>query len=1392
MSDLKDVFISYGRRESKAFATRLHDRLCEQGYQVWFDQNDIPLAVDFQDEIDEGIARADNFLFIIAPHSINSPYCLKEVELALRFKKRIIPILHIEQFGKEVWQERTPQGTEEDWKTFQEQGLHTSFSNMHPEIGKRNWVYMRERCLPNTPIEEFPPEDDFEQNFIALLKALQHHQSYVRQHTLLLNKALEWEGNQRVSQYLLVGEERKEAEKWMLRKFDKEQPPVIPSDLHCQYISEARKNAENRMTDIFICYATEDRLIRDKVILALSRYCITSWTHDHDIESGQDFGEAIEEGVEKADNVLFFISKHAVRSPHCLSELRHALQYNKRIIPLLIEPLEEQEFPEEIRHLQYIDFTDNAKEDDFYDDIGGIIRLLETDKTYHERHKMLLVQALKWERQEKNPSILLRGHNLQRAQAWLKIGIQRKRNRPHALHERFISESAAQTGSLQSIDIFISYSRTDSDFARKLNDRLQLSGKTTWFDQENIEEGVADFGEEIRKGIEQSDNFLFIISPDSVRSPYCAEETQYARALGKRIITVRWRELTDDLMLPEALSTVQWIRADKGFEPMYNLLIRALEVDRVHVEGHGRWQRKALEWSGGVLNLKEDTRTDNDLLLRGTELESAVRWLEESKDRKPHPTTLQRTFIERSQQEATKDERRKSRILDLAILAFAVIIAAAVLAGTQLVRALERGDRLATYNLLFEAQNLLQTDSVKALQLAKTAYEIEREKSERAIQDFFQLSEQYLGEKTGIKPQLFRRLSHAAPLIGAYANEPSGSNLLTLDAAFGVRLWGPGGNLIRELVQGRKPILDLSTKNIFERIDALYTEYVKYEFNAVWYGSSYVALYLPDQQGSRLWVWTGEGSLLFTKDLKYPIKGIQFVDAPSGGTGWQLRYVVKEGKEYIAYYTDREGNLIKSETEHYFAEAPTTRLFSPSSYQKGAFHNSSLQIEFLSDGESFQLSYPPQASSSDTLFVSGDDIPQERFAIVGLPMFWNEQVMVLTENSVLLWKPYYEFRQRLERELGTNKSLTSAEKVAYDIATIPEAFQIDYEASYQLAKVLFFFLLFFLSNVLLSALYRRYLSHRYLSIVMYSLCFIIIAICWSQFLVYRGLFIALSFSYGLIAAGIGGYLTWRTRFEQDVLKVSLRASALILLAVLALLCMYFGRAEYFGSNETLRMQSISLVLFLGLTKVSLLGLMNEGLKNYYQGNHKWQADRITAWIFLAVLFITTSYYYGASDTNEKEELLGFFFIFFLPLLYVIRFNMNQFVLAKVEKVRSSRRIIRFSVFGFAFIVLISLISILSMAYIFIAFFLFGLYLFIEYVASFVVAIIQKDRFSLVGNILSTIGLITAFFLWSADVVTRHDVVKFFPFALVLFLLAFGGRYAWRRYKNASVPDQSES
>ena len=63
-------------------------------------------------------------------------------------------------------------------------------------------------------------------------------------------------------------------------------------------------------------------------------------------------------------------------------------------------------------------------------------------------------------------------------------------------------------------DVFLSYSRRDGKFVRRLASALQDRGKEVWVDVDGIRDAEV-FPEALRRAIESSDAFVFVISPDS-------------------------------------------------------------------------------------------------------------------------------------------------------------------------------------------------------------------------------------------------------------------------------------------------------------------------------------------------------------------------------------------------------------------------------------------------------------------------------------------------------------------------------------------------------------------------------------------------------------------------------------------------------------------------------------------------------------------------------------------------------------------------------------------------------------------------------------------------------------------------------------------------------------
>lgn len=68
----------------------------------------------------------------------------------------------------------------------------------------------------------------------------------------------------------------------------------------------------------------------------------------------------------------------------------------------------------------------------------------------------------------------------------------------------------------------------------------------------------AQWRAEIFAAIEAADNFLFIISPNTLRSWMCGQEVAHAVANRKRIVTILYHSVDHDALLP-GLKEIQWI-----------------------------------------------------------------------------------------------------------------------------------------------------------------------------------------------------------------------------------------------------------------------------------------------------------------------------------------------------------------------------------------------------------------------------------------------------------------------------------------------------------------------------------------------------------------------------------------------------------------------------------------------------------------------------------------------------------------------------------------------------------------------------------------------------------------------------------------------------------------
>ena len=188
--------------------------------------------------------------------------------------------------------------------------------------------------------------------------------------------------------------------------------------------------------------------------------------------------------------------------------------------------------------------------------------------------------------------------------------------------------------------LFVSYSRKDSVAARRLIEAFKTKiGQEVWVDWESIPPAV-DWLEQIFRGIESSDAFIFMISPDSVKSEVCNVEIGRAAQNNKRIIPIVLRDVTSK-DANEIIRKLNWtfIRETDDFEEGLAKVKTAIDLDIDWLQEHARLQNRALEWH---------RRKDVSLLLRGRDLRNAQEMLQTYTSKDPIPTELQRQYIEHS------------------------------------------------------------------------------------------------------------------------------------------------------------------------------------------------------------------------------------------------------------------------------------------------------------------------------------------------------------------------------------------------------------------------------------------------------------------------------------------------------------------------------------------------------------------------------------------------------------------------------------------------------------------------------------------------------------------------------------------------------------------------
>jgi WD40 repeat protein len=197
------------------------------------------------------------------------------------------------------------------------------------------------------------------------------------------------------------------------------------------------------MTDVFISYAREDTEFVRHISGDLAQNNRDAWVDWEDIPLTADWLEEAYAGIEGADSFVFIISPASIKSGPCMLELEHALENNKRLIPILRrEVTDPEEFKQMHPSLSAHNWIKCRDVDDYEQAFQSLLIALDTDLDYIRAHTRYVVRSAEWEDKGRDPSLLLRGSDLRAAESWL---LQSAEKQPSAneLQTDFITSSRA-------------------------------------------------------------------------------------------------------------------------------------------------------------------------------------------------------------------------------------------------------------------------------------------------------------------------------------------------------------------------------------------------------------------------------------------------------------------------------------------------------------------------------------------------------------------------------------------------------------------------------------------------------------------------------------------------------------------------------------------------------------------------------------------------------------------------------------------------------------------------------------------------------------------------------------------------------------------------------------
>lgn len=212
----------------------------------------------------------------------------------------------------------------------------------------------------------------------------------------------------------------------------------MPADTASILPADARSAPSASKLKVFISYSRADTAFADELLQGLEYDGgIDVFLDRHNIHEAENWRERLGALIAGSDVFVLLVSPASAGSDICKWEIEHAQELSKRIVPVLIDTVDQNQVHPGVRSLNYVRFDEGRS---FMAGLISLRRALSEDVEWVREHTRLLTRAQEWDAAGRIENRLLSGPDIEAAKAWL-AARPKDAPPPLELHHDFIAAS---------------------------------------------------------------------------------------------------------------------------------------------------------------------------------------------------------------------------------------------------------------------------------------------------------------------------------------------------------------------------------------------------------------------------------------------------------------------------------------------------------------------------------------------------------------------------------------------------------------------------------------------------------------------------------------------------------------------------------------------------------------------------------------------------------------------------------------------------------------------------------------------------------------------------------------------------------------------------------------